>query len=35
MGYVIAGYLTTLVGLGAYALWLAQRAKSLRRDRVQ
>ena len=33
MGYVAAGYLVTLGGLGAYAFWLARRASRLSRER--
>lgn len=33
MGYVAAGYLTTLGGLAAYAAWLVRRSKSLARGR--
>jgi hypothetical protein len=33
MGYVAAGYLTTLGGLAAYSLWLLRRSKRLTRDR--
>jgi len=33
MGYVAAGYLTTLGGVGAYSLWLIRRSKQLTRDR--
>ncbi len=33
MGYVAAGYLTTLGGVAAYASWLVRRSKQLRRER--
>jgi hypothetical protein len=33
MGYVAAGYLVTLGGLGAYAAWLVRRSKQLTRER--
>ena len=33
MGYVAAGYLVTLAGLGAYAGWLVRRAKRLSGER--
>ena len=32
MGYVAAGYLVTLGGLGAYSAWLVRRARRLRRE---
>jgi len=32
MGYVAAGYLTTLGGVSAYALWLVRRSRQLTRD---
>jgi hypothetical protein len=35
MGYVAAGYLVTLGGLGAYAAWLTRRTRQLTRDRAQ
>ena len=35
MAYVAAGYLVTLGGLGAYAAWLARRARQLTRGRAQ
>ncbi len=35
MGYVAAGYLVTLAGLGTYAAWLVRRAKQLNRERLQ
>ena len=31
MGYVLAGYGVTLVGLGAYATWILRRGRVLRR----
>jgi heme exporter protein CcmD len=31
MGYVIAGYGITLASLGAYAVWVLRRARSLDR----
>jgi hypothetical protein len=33
MGYVIAGYATTLGGVAAYAAWLVRRSRSLARER--
>jgi len=33
MGYVAAGYLTTLGGIAAYSLWLVRRSKQLTRPR--
>ena len=33
MGYVAAGYLAVLGGLGAYAAWLVRRSKQLRARR--
>jgi hypothetical protein len=33
MGYVAAGYLTTLGGVAAYSLWLVRRTKRLTRER--
>ena len=30
MGYVLAGYGVTLVGLGAYAVWVLRRGRMLR-----
>ncbi len=33
MGYVAAGYVVTLGGLGAYAAWLVRRSKQLARER--
>ncbi len=33
MGYVAAGYIVTLGGLGAYSAWLVRRAKRLQRER--
>ena len=33
MGYVAAGYLATLGGVGAYALWLVHRSRQLTRAR--
>lgn len=35
MGYVAAGYLVTLGGLGAYAAWLVRRARQLDRERAR
>ncbi len=35
MGYVAAGYLVTLGGLGAYSAWLVRRAKQLKHDRAR
>ena len=32
MGYVAAGYLTVLGGLGAYAAWLVRRSRQLASD---
>lgn len=31
MGYVLAGYGVTLVGLGAYAVWVVRRGRDARR----
>ncbi len=31
MGYVIAGYSVTLVGVGSYAFWILRRARRLSR----
>jgi hypothetical protein len=31
MGYVVAGYGVTLLGLGAYAAWVVRRATRLSR----
>ena len=33
MGYVAAGYLTTLGGIAAYAGWLVFRSRRLTRER--
>jgi len=33
MGYVAAGYLTTLGGVAAYATWLVHRSKQLTKER--
>jgi hypothetical protein len=33
MGYVAAGYIAVLGGLGAYAAWLVHRSKQLTRAR--
>lgn len=33
MGYVAAGYLAVLGGVGAYAAWLVRRSKQLTRAR--
>ena len=35
MGYVAAGYLVTLGGVGAYAAWLVRRSKRLARERTR
>ncbi len=35
MGYVAAGYLVTLGGLGAYAGWLVRRTKQLRGEQAR
>ena len=32
MGYVAAGYLTTLGGVAAYAAWLVRRSSRLSRE---
>ena len=33
MGYVVAGYATTLGGVAAYAAWLVRRSRTLARER--
>ncbi len=35
MTYVLAGYAATVGGLGAYAVWIVRRARSLDRLRQQ
>ena len=35
MSYVLAGYAATVGGLGAYAVWIVRRARSLDRLRQQ
>jgi hypothetical protein len=35
MSYVLAGYAATVGGLGAYAVWVVRRARSLDRLRQQ
>ena len=35
MSYVLAGYAATVGGLGAYAVWVVRRARTLDRLRQQ